>query len=34
MSGVLPTKEVLQAELNEAIALSRAWLDHHGENEA
>lgn len=34
MSGSLPSKDVLQAKLQEAIALSRARLDHRSGDEA
>lgn len=34
MSGALPSKEVLQAKLHEAIALSRSRLDHRSGDEA
>ena len=34
MSGAVPSKEVLQASLNEAIALLRARLDHRSGDEA
>jgi hypothetical protein len=34
MSGALPSKEVLQAKLHEAIALSRARLNHRSGDEA